>query len=62
MSRPKVIQIAVNPGWDGPEYSGCPYLYVLYDNGEVWRRRTDDKDAQWRYVETPDDEAAGPME
>lgn len=38
--KPKVIQIAVMPGIDGPEVTVAPRLFVLYDNGLVFHTVT----------------------
>ncbi len=58
MNKPKVIQIAIQSGFDGPDNHGTPFVYVLYDNGEVWRAPAADTDGEWEIVDTPDDEAA----
>jgi hypothetical protein len=58
--NPKVIQIAIQPGFDGPDRSGNPFIYVLYDNGEVWRCQTSDTDGEWEIVDVPNEEAALP--
>ena len=57
MSKPKVIQIALMPGFDGRDQHGNPWIYVLYDNGEVWRCLPWKDDEEWEFVETPDDGA-----
>ena len=58
MKKTKVIQIAIQSGFDGPDKSGTPFVYVLYDNGEVWRAPANQTDGEWEIVDTPDDEAA----
>ena len=60
MRKPKVIQIAIQSGYDGPDRAGNPFIYVLYDNGEVWRCETGETDDEWEFVETPDEEASWP--
>jgi hypothetical protein len=58
VKKPKVIQIAIQSGFDGPDNHGKPFVYVLYDNGEVWRAPAFDTYDGWEIVETPDDAAA----
>jgi len=58
VKKTKVVQIAIQPGFDGPDKFGIPFVYVLYDNGEVWRAPASETDGEWEIVDTPDDEAA----
>lgn len=39
--RPKVIQIAIRSGFDGPNGCDDGAVYLLYDNGEVYFRYND---------------------
>ena len=58
MSRPKVIQIALCLASTVQTRHGNPWIYVLYDNGEVWRCLPWKDNEVWELVETPNDEAA----
>jgi len=57
MSKPKIVQIAIDHGFDGPNQSRRPTIYVLYDDGQVWRALCDDT-RDWDPVDTPDEDAA----
>jgi hypothetical protein len=53
--KPKVIQIAIEPGYDGPDNSAQACVFLLYDNGLIYW--TIAGKMQWRLYRTPDEQA-----